>query len=127
MGSRTWATRAQTSGSWSRTQTSFGAVKPVSASLPVIATSRSGPTSSRISVALGAGPLVVPEDRRPEDLVRRVEQDGAVHLAGEADRCDVVAGDAGLGQDGRGSPSTVPSHQRCGSCSLQSGRGTLRS
>ena len=36
-------------------------------------------------VALGGGPLVVPEDRGTEDLVRPVEEDGAVHLAGQPD------------------------------------------
>ena len=41
--------RDQTSGSWRRTHMSFGAVKPVSASLPVIAIRRSRPIVSRIS------------------------------------------------------------------------------
>ena len=61
-------------------------------------------------VALGAGPLVVPEDRRPEDLVGGVEEDGAVHLAGEADGDDVVAGDARVGEDGpdRGDRAVPP-------------------
>ena len=36
--------------------------------------------------ALGCRPLVVPEDRRPQDAVVRVEHDEAVHLPGEADR-----------------------------------------
>ena len=49
MGRSTWAIRAQTSGSWSRTHTSFGAVNPVSASLPVISISRSGPTAARMA------------------------------------------------------------------------------
>ena len=42
-------------------------------------------------VALGRGPLVVPEDRRPEHAVGVVEQHQPVHLAGQPDRDDVVA------------------------------------
>ena len=49
---------------------SFGAVKPVSASLPVTSISRSGPTSRADLVALGARALVVPQDRRPQHLRR---------------------------------------------------------
>ena len=41
--------RAYTSGSWRRSQRSFGAVKPVSARLPVSSISRSRPTRSSIS------------------------------------------------------------------------------
>ena len=84
------AIRVQTSGSWSRTQTSFGAVNPVSASLPVIAMSRSWPTASDL-VAGVSRPLVVPQDRRPQDLVPRVEEHRAVHLPGQADRRDLRA------------------------------------
>ena len=50
-------------------------------------------------VAFGGGPLVVPQDRRPEDLVRRIQQDEAVHLAGEPDRDDLGRRDAGRRQD----------------------------
>ena len=41
--------RANVSGSWLRSQSSFGAVKPVSARLPVSRISRSSPTRSSIS------------------------------------------------------------------------------
>ena len=41
--------------------------------------------------ALGPGALVVPEDRRAEHAVLRVEADQTVHLAGEADSVDVDA------------------------------------
>ena len=41
--------RANVSGSWRRSQSSFGAVKPVSARLPVSAIRRSSPTRSSIS------------------------------------------------------------------------------
>src|SRR5215203_2792710 len=44
-----WATRAYVSGSCLRSQSSFGAVKPVSARLPVSAISRSRPIRSSIS------------------------------------------------------------------------------
>ena len=49
-------------------------------------------------VALGGGPLVVPQDRRPEHAIRRVEQHEPVHLAGEADRHDVRSGATGRRQ-----------------------------
>ena len=52
-------------------------------------------------VAFGSGPLVVPEDRRPEHPVGLVEQHQPVHLAGQPDRVDVVARDAGDRQHGR--------------------------
>ena len=51
-------------------------------------------------VALGGGPLVVPQDGRAEHAVGVVEQHQPVHLAGQPDRLDVVAGDARGGQDG---------------------------
>ena len=61
-------------------------MKPVSARLPVSSISRSRPTRSSISAHSAAGALVVPEDRRPEHAVVRVERDEAVHLAGQPDR-----------------------------------------
>jgi hypothetical protein len=87
----------QTSGSWSRTHSSFGAVKPVSASLPVSWISRSGPTAAD-EIALGRGALVVPQDRGPQHAPARVEQHQPVHLAGQADRHDVAARHARRGQ-----------------------------
>ena len=97
-GSPTWAIRLHTSGSWLRTQSSFGAVKPVSASLPVISIRRSGADEPADLVALGRGALVVPEDRRPQRAVGVVEEDGTVHLPGQPDRRDVGAGDPGPGE-----------------------------
>ena len=92
--------RRQTSGSWSRTQTSFGAVNPVRASLPVISIRRSGPTAAadrrrirrpvRWSFQRIAG-------RRTSSA--RIEQDEAVHLAGQPDRHDLGRRDAGRRQD----------------------------
>ena len=73
------------SGSCRRSQSSFGAVKPGSARLPVSSISRCEPDALLDLVALGAGALVVPEDRRPQDPSLRVEGDEAVHLPGEAD------------------------------------------
>ncbi len=46
--------------------------------------------------ALGGRPLVVPEDRGPQDAVGAVEHDQAVHLTGEADRPVREAREAGL-------------------------------
>ena len=45
-------------------------------------------------VALGGRALVVPQDRRPQDLARGVEQHEPVHLPGEPDALDVVGRDA---------------------------------
>ncbi len=124
-GSRTWATRAQSAGSWSRTQTSFGAVKPVRASLPVIRMSRSGPTAWRIASHSApvrwsfhriAGRSTAPASSsstapciwpvRPMAWM----SDPATPVDPMTDRIAV----------------TAPSHQRPGSCSLQSGRGTSK-
>ena len=49
-------------------------------------------------VALGGRALVVPQDGRPQDGIGRVEQDEAVHLAGQPDRDDVLARRAGRGE-----------------------------
>ena len=65
--------------------------------------------------ALGPGALVVPEDRRAEHAVLRVEADQAVHLAGEADSVDV---------DAEGSERlSLARSQSSGSCSDQPGCG----
>ena len=58
-----------------------------------------GPDGLADRVARRGGPLVVPQDGRAQDVVGRVEEHGAVHLAGQADRDDVVARDARRGQD----------------------------
>lgn len=49
-------------------------------------------------VALGLRPLVVPQDRGAEHVACCIEQHQAVHLAGQADGCDLLSTDAGLVQ-----------------------------
>ena len=61
-------------------------MNPGSARLPVSSTSRAKPIRLLDLGALGAGALVVPEDRRPQHPVGGVEQDEPVHLAGQPDR-----------------------------------------
>ena len=78
-----------------RSHSSFGAVKPVSARLPVSEISRSRPTRSLDLGALGRRALVVPEDGRPQDALVLVERHQAVHLAREADARDLVATERG--------------------------------
>ena len=79
------ATLAKISGSCAATQSSFGAVKPGIAMLPVIARKR----GSRVELGgfLGRA-AVVPQDAGAQHLVGGVEQRRAVHLAGEADALD---------------------------------------
>jgi len=102
-GRSTWAIRRQTSGSWSRTQTSFGAVNPVSASLPVIAMSRSGRWHAgwRRTRRWSAGHST---ESPAGDVAGRVEQDRAVHLAGQADRRHVRPAGPGGGEHAAGWP-----------------------
>ena len=62
-------------------------------------TNELGPADARVDlVALGPRALVVPQDRGPQHVPRGVEQDEAVHLAGEADRGHVVARRTGVGE-----------------------------
>ena len=91
--------RANVSGSWLRSQSSFGAVKPVSARLPVSWIRRSSPIALLDLCALGRRALVVPEDRRPDDVAALVEDDEPVHLAAVADRggLDAEVGECGVG------------------------------
>ncbi len=51
-------------------------------------------------VAFLGRPLVVPEDRGAEDVTGSIQHHGAVHLAGESHRRDLVAGDPGIRQRG---------------------------
>ena len=60
-------------------------MKPVSARLPGQRDQPLEPDALLDLGALGAGALVVPEDRRPEHRSFGVEHDEPVHLAGEAD------------------------------------------
>ena len=104
------------SGSCARSHSSFGAVKPVSARLPVSAISASRPTRSSISSHSARRALVVPEDRRADHAVGRVERDEPVHLARQPD--------AG-GRAGRRAPPSTRLRRRAtsrsGSCSAQPG------
>ena len=84
------AIRSWTSGSCFSSHSSFGAVKPVSARLPVAAISCLEPDPLLDLLALGAGALVVPEDRRPQHLLVGVERDEPVHLPRQADAGDLV-------------------------------------
>ena len=99
--------RANTSGSWWRSQSSFGAVKLVSARLPVSAISRASPSVGLDLAALGAGALVVPEDRRAQHAVIGVEHDQAVHLPGEPDALRRAGGRAQPVQHALGRPPPV--------------------
>ena len=51
-------------------------------------------------VALGGGALIVPKNRRPDDLAGLVEKHRAVHLAGKADGGDVGGLELSLLDDG---------------------------
>ena len=57
-------------------------MKPGSARLPVSAISSLEPDRVLDLGALGLRSLVVPQDRRADDVVVVVERDEAVHLAG---------------------------------------------
>ena len=114
--------RAQTSGSCSRTQTSLGAVKPVSASLPVISMSRCAPTASRItshSAAVRwsfhrmAGRSTASEaSSRTAPCIWPVSPIASISSA----RTSVESSTLRMAV-------TAPVHQSAGSCSLQSGLG----
>ena len=41
---------------------------------------------------VGGGAPVIPQDRRPDHMVRCVEEDGTMHLAGKADRLHLAPG-----------------------------------
>ena len=84
-GSSTRRTRRQASGSCVRTHSSFVSVKLVSAGFDVSSSRRVAPIVSVEPAALGLGALIAPDDRRPHDRARVIQQHGAVHLTGEAD------------------------------------------
>ena len=73
-------------------------------------------------VALGRRPLVVPQQRRPDHRAGRIEEDGAVHLAGDAEPGDLAGGRATSA-----STSLHASHHSAGCCSVQPGRGVSSS
>ena len=56
------------------------------------------PDGTPDGVALGAGPLVIPQNRRTQRFVGGIEQRGAVHVAGKADALHLAALDSGLRQ-----------------------------
>ena len=118
------ATRAQASGSCSRTQRSFGAVNPVRASLPVISIRRCRPTVARIashSAAVRwsfhriAGRMTSPAASSSTAPciwpVSPMPSIPAGSWSARSSTCRIAA--------------TVPSHHSAGSCSLHSGRGWL--
>ena len=110
------AIRSYTSGSWRRSQRSFGRREAGQRSVAGQLDQAREPDALLDLGALGRRPLVVPEDRRPQHPLVRVEGDEAVHLAGEAD-----AGD--LGHASSASASLAARAQSAGSCSAQPGRG----
>jgi hypothetical protein len=59
-----------------------------------------GPDGPADRVAFRTGALVVPQNRRPENVAGRIEQDRAVHLAGQADRRHVRPAGLGGGEHG---------------------------
>ena len=111
------AIRSWTSGSCFSSHSSFGAVKPVSARLPVAAISCSSPIRSSISSHSAPRALVVPQDRRPQHLLVGVERDEPVHLARQPDAGHLV------GAQLPRAPPASPRHQSSGSCSAQPGFG----
>ena len=76
------------SGSCCRTHSSLVSVKFGSAGLQVSSSSRAAPIVRVQPGALLVAALIAPDDRRPDDVAGRIEQHGAVHLAGQADRVD---------------------------------------
>ncbi len=81
-------------------------MKPVSARFPVSSIRRSAPTPLLDLRALDRGALVVPEDRGPDHVACGVEDDEAVHLAGEPDPGHLASrGD--LGEGSLGGPPPV--------------------
>ena len=75
-------------------------------------------------LALGGGAAVVPQDRGAQGAVGRVQQDGAMHLAGEADCGGPGEGlRGGLPESGGG--LLVAFHQRSGCCSDHRGCGRV--
>ena len=93
-------------------------MNPVSARLPVQRDQPLEPDGALDLVALGLRALVVPEDRRPEHLVARVQRHQPVHLAAQPDAGGVAGRVGQLRQHG-----LVARHQSSGSCSDQPGRG----
>ncbi len=112
-GSSTFTVLSKFFGSLLRSQRIFGAVKPVRAGLATISISFLRPPARRLDfLALGGGALVVPQQCAADDAVVLVEEHGAVHLAGKADRADVGRLELGLLHDGahgfhRGLPPVV--------------------
>ena len=116
---RSWRSGRRQSGSWRRSHSSFGAVKPGSARLPVSSISRSRPTVSSISAHSAAGALVVPEDRRAQHAVapRRARP------ARASGRESPIPSGAPAAAAAATSTDSVACHQSSGSCSAQPGRG----
>ena len=124
LGSSSFATRAAASGSFRRSQSSFGAWKPVLARLPVIAITRSRPSRALDLVAFGmrcahrsrAGPggsASPSRSRNTEPCIWPERPTAAMSwpCAAAHSCCSTV---------------TVACHQASGSCSVQPGRGVSK-
>ena len=120
-GSSSMRSRSKFAGSWSRTQRSFGTVKPVRAGLHVISLNLAGSDPLGEPVRLFLAALVAPDNRRPDDLVARVEQYRTVHLPDNPTSGDVAARQTGPGQRAARIASWAARHQSSGSCSAQLG------
>src|SRR5919197_1972774 len=60
-------------------------------------------------VALGGGTLITPDQRRPNHLIRLVEQHRSKHLAGEPNARDLIARNGGFPQSrGNRFPASLP-------------------
>ena len=123
LGRSTCAIAAQTSGSWRRSHSSFGAVNPGRASLPVIAIRRSRPTISRIASHSAAVRWSFHRIAGRRTSSRLVERDEAVHLAGQPDGLRRAAASAPAASSAARTAIRVASHHRPGSCSLHRGCG----
>ena len=103
-----------------RIQSSFGAVKPVSARFPVSAISRSRPTRASISAHSAAVRWSFQRIAGRSDALGLVERDEAVHLAREADAGDLQRAERGERR------LACRVHQSAGACSDQPGCGCER-
>ncbi len=119
----TVARRANASGSWLRSQRTFGSVNPSSAGLRrEVAQALLAADALGDLAALGGRAAVAPEQRGPNHRAVRVEKDRRVHLA-EIRR---LRPDCAPGLRARApceSPPTLACHHASGSCSAQPGCG----
>ena len=117
-GSSTASVRAALAGSCSASQRSLVTVKEAVGTLPgpLRPALRTAQLSDQLS-GRRRGPQVVPEQRGPDHLTVPVEHDHAVLLAGHADGCGLLPGEA---------PAWASAaHQAAGSASVPGGCGAL--